>query len=223
MGGKGGGGSDAPSFVREGSERLSERSGILFDISRPLLERGTQQISSLLQTGGPGARVPIINQAVAAQEAANRQVQRDIGGNFRRAGLQRGPLGTPGGPGPGPGDATTGPVGPGGFQRTSTPFSTRIREQLGRRGARAAAQIPINAAVPLITSAQAGALSSGRLAGAGFQGGVSALAHRFRVLCWSWSRSAQPEAITYNAWSRTRCLNSKKLDSAIEPQRWCRA
>lgn len=186
-GGKGGGGGGGtPGFVREGTQRLAERSQQLFDISRPLLETGTSQIASLISTGGPGARVPIINQAVTAQNAANRQVQRDISGDLRRAGLERGPIGTPGGirqiPGrPSTSGATTSPVSPSRFQQASTPFSRRIRSEIGRRGAVEAGTIPIRAALPLQTSAIAGALSGGRQASAGFQGGLSALATGARV------------------------------------------
>ena len=78
-GGKGrGGGGSAPPFVREASQALGERSQQLFDISRPLLERGTSQIADLIRTGGPGANVPIISNAVAAQQAAGRQAQQAL-------------------------------------------------------------------------------------------------------------------------------------------------
>ena len=180
-GGKGGGGGQAPQFVREGTQRLAQRSQQLFDISRPMLEQGTSQIASLIRTGGPGANVPILNNAIAAQQSANRQVQSDISGDLQRAGLER-PVGVPGGVRPVPGrpPATTGPVRPGNFQQIN-PFGQRIRSQLGREGEIAAARIPIRAATPLQTAAISGALSGGQLAGAGFRGGLGALAQGARV------------------------------------------
>ena len=181
-GGKGGGGGGStPAFVREGTQALAQRSQQLFDISRPLLEQGTSQIASLIRTGGPGANVPIINQAVSAQRGAADRTQAAIGGDLVRSGLVPTPRGVPGGARPASGGgATTGPVTPAVFARPSV-FANRLREQVGRTGSVAAGNIPTRAAAPLITTAIASGLSGGRLASAGFQGGLSALSTAARV------------------------------------------
>lgn len=186
MGGKGGGsGSTTPDFILEGTKDLSERSQQLFDIARPLLETGTSQIASLIRTGGPGANVPIINQAVAAQRSATSQAQAGIGGDLRRAGLEQAPRGSPGGvrpvPGSGSGGATTNPVSPNSFGPTSGPFARRIREQLQQRGDVAANAIPTRVAAPLIGAASSAAIGGGQAAAQGFQGSLSALGQAGRV------------------------------------------
>lgn len=86
-GGKGGGGSSVPPFVAEATSKLAERSQQLWDVSRPLVEQGTSQIASLVRTGGPGANVPIINNAVAAQQAAGRQAQEGAATQMQRGGV----------------------------------------------------------------------------------------------------------------------------------------
>ena len=86
-GGKSRGGGSVPGFVRETSQALGERSGQLFDLARPLLEQGTGQIASLIRTGGPGANVPILNNAIAAQQQATRSALDQIAGDAQRSGL----------------------------------------------------------------------------------------------------------------------------------------
>lgn len=162
-GGKGGGGGgETPQFVREGTRDLANRSQQLFDLSRPLLETGTSQIADLIRTGGPGANVPIINQAVAAQRGATQRAQAEISGDFRRAGLEGRVPGVPGGTG-------------------QTPFASRMREQLQRIGDTQAARIPTRAAAPLISSAATSALGGAGAAGTGFQGALGAISTASRV------------------------------------------
>lgn len=179
-GGKGGGSAEIPGFVREGTQALGERSRQLFDISRPLLESSTGQILDLVRTGGPGANVPIIQQAVAAQRGATERTQAAIGGDLVRAGLEPRPGGAPGGTAQPTGPATTGPVTPAAFGAPSQ-FASRLRERLSRGGATAAGRIPVRAAAPLVTTAITSALSGGRLGAAGFQGGLQALGTGARV------------------------------------------
>lgn len=145
-GGKSGGsGGSVPGFVRESSRELGERSSQLFDLSRPLLEQGSSQIASLIRTGGPNANVPILNNAIAAQQSATQSALNETASNLQRAGV-------------------------GGN------FANRIQNQVQRAGNIAARRIPIEAAVPLIGAATAGALSGGSAAQQGFAGASHALA-----------------------------------------------
>lgn len=172
MGGKSSKGGP-PKFVREGTKELGEKSQQLWDISKPLVQSGADQAMSLIRTGGPGANVPIINQAVAAQRGATQRAQAGIDGDLRRAGMEATP--------------------------SSGPFAQRLRELTQRRGDMAAANIPIKAAAPLITSAMTSGISGGRLASAGFQGGLDALTRAAEV-----GRKAEQEN---KDWRRAQFMN----------------
>lgn len=145
-GGKGGRKASTPQFVKDASASLGERSQQLFDLSRPLLEQGTGQVASLIRTGGPGANVPILNNAIAAQQAATSGALDLISGDLQRSGV------------------------------AGSPAGNRLTANIAQRGADIARRIPIEAAAPLISGASAGALSGGGAAQQGFQGAAQALA-----------------------------------------------
>lgn len=145
-GGKGGGGGGAqvPEFVKRSQKRVSEVGRQVFDISKPGLQLGSNQALSLISTGGPGARVPMLNQAVRAQQRGTQQAQSAVGEALNRAG-------------------------------TSTSFQERILGQIGRQGEMAARNIPIRAAVPLITGATGTALGGSAMGSRGAAAGLQAL------------------------------------------------
>lgn len=151
-GGKASGGSsvEVPGFVRQAQKRVSEVGRQVFDISKPGLQAGGEQALNLIATGGPGARVPIINQAVAAQQRGTQQATRAIGEALNRAG--------------------TGPA-----------LSDRILQQVARQGEAQARNIPIRAAVPLITGAAGTALGGSQAGSRGVAGGLQALAGGLRA------------------------------------------
>lgn len=86
-GGKGGGGQpQIPEFVKNAQRRVSEVGRQVFDISKPGLTAGSQQGLSLISTGGPGARVPILDQAVKAQQRGTNQAKAAVSAASNRAG-----------------------------------------------------------------------------------------------------------------------------------------
>jgi hypothetical protein len=87
-GGKGGGGgASVPGFVKQAAKRTSEVGRQVFDISKPGLEAGGKQGLSLISTGGPGARVPVLDQAVSAQQRGTKTAQSAIGEALNRGGV----------------------------------------------------------------------------------------------------------------------------------------
>lgn len=87
-GGKGGGGGVAiPEFVTKGQQRLSETGREIFDISKPGLQAGSTQATQLIATGGPGARVPVLQQAVRAQQRGTSQAMKAVGESLSRSGV----------------------------------------------------------------------------------------------------------------------------------------
>ena len=153
MGGKAGGGADTPDFIKNAAQSLGDKSQKVFDLSRPLLEKGTSQIASLIRTGGPGANVPIISNAVAAQETAGRQATSGLEG--AQTVQQRG--------------------------NVPTQFSKRTNERIGQATSSAMRRIPVQAAAPLIGASASSAISGGRAAQTGFTGAANALAAGTRV------------------------------------------
>ena len=85
-GGKGGGGASIPGFVVDAQQEIAQRSQQLFDITQPALQQTAPQLSSLLQTGGVGARVPIIQNAERAQRGATSNAQRALSEISQRTG-----------------------------------------------------------------------------------------------------------------------------------------
>lgn len=153
MGGGKSGGASVPQFVADAAQSLSQRSERLFDLSRPLLETGTGQVAELIRTGGSTANVPIINNAVAAQQTAGRLASTGLEGQTT---VQR---------------------------RGNIPdqFAARTNERMRQATSSAARRIPFQAAAPLIGAATAGAMSGGRQAQQGFAGAAGALAAGQRV------------------------------------------
>ena len=140
-----GSGTDIPQFVKEAQAQLGERSQRLFDIARPSLETGTAQLADLIRTGGPGANVPIITNAVAAQNAATTRALDTSLQPLERSGI------------------------------AGTPFGERTTERIARAGTAAADRIPVRAAAPLQQAAISSAFSAGRLGQQGFSAGLRAL------------------------------------------------
>lgn len=147
MGGKNSGPS-TPGFVKDAAQSLAERSESIWDLSRPLMETGTGQIAELIRTGGLGANVPIINNAVSAQESAGRLATEGFEGAST---IQR---------------------------RGNIPsqFRARSNEMLRRQTSSAARRIPYQAAAPLIGASATSALTGGRTAQTGLAGAAGALA-----------------------------------------------
>lgn len=183
-GGKGGGGgASIPDFVVDAQAEIADRSRQLFDLTRPALQTGAGQLSSLLQTGGVGARVPIIQNAERAQRAATSNAQLALSGLQQRAGAaglstSREGATTQGGKGS---NAGTGGEG------TAT---RRLRERIARRGAQAEARIGPSIAAPLGLANITSALTSGQTAQQGFSAGLQALAAGRRIPTPSANRQA---------------------------------
>lgn len=87
MGGGGGAKGGIAKPVRRATEQQQEFGQRLRGARAPALDEGLSQFMELLSTGGRGARVPIINRAVAGQQAATRSAQRDISSAAGRGGV----------------------------------------------------------------------------------------------------------------------------------------
>lgn len=89
-GGKSGGG-DASNATNPSTNELlqglNSRSSELFDLARPLLEKAAGNVSELLSTGGTGAQIPAIQQALASSRAAGSTAVRQAQEQGNRAGL----------------------------------------------------------------------------------------------------------------------------------------
>lgn len=85
MGGFGGigGGKGNPGTNKE----LAAMSKELFALSKPLLQQGAGQVQELLSTGGIGATIPSIQQALQASLAAGSQAQRGAEEYLTRQGI----------------------------------------------------------------------------------------------------------------------------------------
>jgi len=86
-GGKGGGGPQIPSFVLDAQKQISQTGRKIFDISKPSLQMGSDQAMNLISTGGVGARVPMLNKAVSAQQRATSGAMKSVGDAMNRAGI----------------------------------------------------------------------------------------------------------------------------------------
>lgn len=89
MGGGGSpqGGISKPAAAAAG--RQQELGQELRGIRQPALDEGIAQFMNLLSTGGSGARVPIIQRAVAGQQGATRQAQQQISGAAGRGNIDQ--------------------------------------------------------------------------------------------------------------------------------------
>lgn len=87
FGGGGGGRGDQASATQA---RLSEE---YFELLRPLLELFTSQGVEALQTGGVGARIPIVQRAVEGTRVAASQAERQTTESLAQAGLAGTPFG----------------------------------------------------------------------------------------------------------------------------------
>lgn len=85
--GKDGGTGGIAKPVRQAAEQQIGFGQQLRGARAPALDEGLNQFMELLSTGGIGARVPIIQRAVAGQEAATRGAQRDISSAAGRGGI----------------------------------------------------------------------------------------------------------------------------------------
>lgn len=86
-----GGGGGAPGGIARPVQRATEsqiqKGQQLKGARQPALDEGIGQFMELLSTGGSGARVPIIQQAVAGQQRATRNAQQQISSAAGRGGL----------------------------------------------------------------------------------------------------------------------------------------
>lgn len=146
-GGKGGGGSTIPEFVKESQKMTGERSKRLYDLTSPVMKEGVGQIQSLLTTGGPGAQVPIIANIEEGSRRAFNVANRQIEEQMSR--------------------------GAGGLPRD--PSLNRISEMQGRDFEAGLKSIAPSFAAPLISTGMGAALGGPGLASAGYQSGAQAL------------------------------------------------
>ena len=68
-------------------EGLNSRSTELFDLAKPLLNQAAGGVSELLSTGGTGAQIPAIQQALAASRAAGSTAVRQAQESTSRMGV----------------------------------------------------------------------------------------------------------------------------------------
>lgn len=85
------GGADASNATNPSAntllQGLNDRSSELFDLARPLLQKAAGNVSELLSTGGTGAQIPAIQQALASSRAAGSTAVRQAQEQGNRAGL----------------------------------------------------------------------------------------------------------------------------------------
>ena len=90
-GGKGGKGNSSkfsiPPEISQAQLEIANVAGERFNRQRPLVETSAAQLSELLNTGGVGARVPIVANAVAAQERALTNTQASLAEGTERGGI----------------------------------------------------------------------------------------------------------------------------------------